>query len=77
MSKIYKVQFVEPPLDNETDFYFGSIAAIYETFTPTEIGCGVRRLWAVKISPVTPYMNKKCTVSIHQLLRKSTNRGRK
>jgi len=40
---IYRVQFKEPPIqdDDRTDFFFSSLAAIYEQFTPGQVGCKV------------------------------------
>ena len=43
---IYRVQFKEPPLndDERTEFFFTSLAAIYDVFTAEQIGCRVNRL---------------------------------
>lgn len=63
---IYRVNFDEPPIsgDQRCDFYFFSLAAIYELFTPQEIGCGLRRLWAVGLRRGTVYENRHRTVRI-------------
>jgi hypothetical protein len=37
---IIRVHFFQP-LPEGTDFFFGSLAAIYEQFTPEQIGCTV------------------------------------
>ncbi len=44
---IYWVSFREQPIEGDprTDFYFYSLAAIYEVFTPAQIGCRVQTLW--------------------------------
>ena len=44
---IYRVAFNEPPLENDDswEFYFTSLSAIYEKFTPEQVGCKVSRLW--------------------------------
>ena len=50
---IYRVAFNEPPLENDDswEFYFTSLSAIYEKFTPEQVGCKVSRLWNLKITP--------------------------
>jgi len=58
-------------------YYFGSLFAIYERFTSDDIGCNVERLWAVKITPGSPYEGSKCTVSQEIMYHKKTNRGNK
>ena len=68
-SYIYRVEFKEP-INNKTDFYFGSLAAIFVDFTPAEIGCGVERLWNIKITSKSPYTGRKCTITKEQLKRK-------
>lgn len=54
---IYRVAFNEPPLENDDswEFYFTSLSAIYEKFTPEQVGCKVSRLWNLKITPDKPY----------------------
>ena len=43
-------------------YYFGSIASIYEAFTPSELGVSIHTLWAHKISEEHPYIGKLCEV---------------
>lgn len=84
-SKFYRVKFLDPvvPLEgplsikNEPprrDYYFGSLAAVYELFTHEQIGCRVQQLWRM-VHPEQPYSNSKCTVSQESMYRKKTNRG--
>ena len=39
----YRVEFKEPPIegDDRTEFYFSSLAAIYEQFAPEQVGCNI------------------------------------
>jgi len=74
MSNIYKVKFKEPT-NGEIEHYFGSLKAIYDTFTADQIGCKVSNLWNVGVSKGTPYISPKCEISLHNLTRKQTNRG--
>ena len=65
---IVRVQFLNPVAEHggQTDFYFGSLAAIYEVFTPEQIGCKLETLWAAKIDT----LHTKCVVSKQVLYRK-------
>jgi len=80
---IIKVKFREPPFPSKptkTEFFFGSLAAIYEVFTPEQIGCKVEHLWNFGVMFDRPYMNKQCVVSREQFVRKAhktTSRKRK
>ena len=71
---IIRVAFREPPLKSEPvrrDFYFGSLAAIYETFTPEQVGCKVECLWNHGVVIGHPYSNKLCVVSREPFIRKA------
>lgn len=69
---IYRVAFKEPPLsgDGRTEFYFHSLAAIYDTFTAEQIGCKVTRLWNIGVSDGNPYNGRRCRITREQILRK-------
>lgn len=69
---IIQVSFREHPLprDPRTDFYFGSLAAIYEVFTPEQVGCNVKTLWNSGITPEKPYHNRLCSIRKVQVVRK-------
>lgn len=68
-SHIIKVVFPSA-VDGSREHYFGSLAAIYETFTPYQIGCKVATLWKAGIEPGKSKKTKKCTVSKHEVARK-------
>ena len=68
---IIKVQFLNPdPQTWRTEFYFGSLAAIFEVFTEDEVGCKLNTLWAAKIDHQHPKVTPKCIVSKQFLYRK-------
>lgn len=69
---IYKVAFKVPPIqgNSRTEFYFHSLAAIYDQLTPEMVGCKVSRLWNVKITPQAPYANRLCTITQEPVSRK-------
>jgi hypothetical protein len=66
---VYKVSLKEP-IDGKPDYIFGSLSAIYDTFTPYQIGCKVQRLWNIKITEDNPYIGRKCTITKELLHRK-------
>ena len=51
-------------------YYFGSIASIYEAFTPDELGVSIHTLWAYKITEEHPYIAKQCEVRRGEIRRK-------
>lgn len=69
---IIKVQFLQPRTDmgGRSDFFFGSLAAIFEVFTENDIGCKLNTLWAAKIDTEHPKTTPKCVVSKDVLYRK-------
>ncbi|MDE7153714.1 MAG: hypothetical protein K2O00_04630 [Muribaculaceae bacterium] len=62
---------------NGEHHYFGSIANMYEYFTPQQLGISYGALRNFGLSPEKPYKNFKCTIRKGQLLSKSGGRGRK
>lgn len=69
-SYIIKVKF--PGLvEGEGEHYFGSLSAIYDRFSPNQIGCGLETLWKAKIEPGKPKRTRRCVISKHELFRKS------
>lgn len=71
--KIFKVVFKEPPMidDDSTEFFFSSLSAIYETFTPEQIGCKVTRLWNLRVSRGYPYFGKRCEITLTTIMSKT------
>lgn len=57
-------------------YYFGSIAAIFDTFPPEQIGVSKSRLWSFGIEPERSYRNKICVVRKGFIKRKKGNRNR-
>ena len=56
--------------DRQGRHYFGSIAAIYDIFTPKEVGVSKSRLWAYKIEEGKPYRNRVCVIYRGEVRRK-------
>ncbi len=57
--------------------YFGSLASIYDVFTPPQLGIGYGSLRNYGLSEDKPYRNARCIIRKGTLITKSGNRGRK
>lgn len=62
-------------LETDEHHYFGSIANIYEFYSPEQLGISYGSLRNYGLSPDKPYKNKKCVIRKGLLLSKSGNRG--
>lgn len=73
VSKVYHLEFAEPvEVDGklEKHYYFGSQAAIYETFSAEQIGISYGYLKSNFHLEKKPYSNEKCTIRLGTLRRK-------
>ena len=73
MEYIYKVAFkgrIPGECCWEGEYFFGSLAAIYDVFAPYQIGCKVENLWNVGVSDGKPYENSLCRITREPLIRK-------
>jgi hypothetical protein len=61
------------PHDGETDFYFGSLKAIYDAIPQNEIGIAYKSLTNA-IRGKNEYQNKRCTIKVGQLKQKSQSK---
>ena len=69
---IYHVSF-----GDDDNHYFGSIAAIFDYFTPQQLGVSASRLWSYGITATKeykPYRNNKVIIRRGVIHRKKTNR---
>ena len=57
--------------------YFGSLASIFDIFTPQQLGITYGSLRNYGLSEDKPYQNSHCTIRKGNLITKSGNRGRK
>lgn len=60
------------------EFFFTSLAAIYDVFTAEQIGCKVNRLYNIGLPDGTPYDGKRCLITqeaIHSKAQKSPFTG--
>lgn len=72
---IYHLHFLGYPKESSfrTDYYFGSISAIFEHFTIDEIGIQASSLYNFKLDEIENpiYENKKCWIRKSVLLTKA------
>lgn len=57
-----------------SEFFFGSLAAIYELFNEEQVGCSLRTLWNSKITTENPKATARCVISKHKVWRKKSGR---
>lgn len=69
-ASIIKVHFFNPVSNGCSEFYFGSLAAIFEMFDADEIGCRLEALYSAHIDE-NPKATRFCVISKHVLYRKS------
>ncbi|EJW89308.1 hypothetical protein EVA_22585, partial [gut metagenome] len=57
-------QVYQPPVqgDEQTEFFFSSLAAIYEQFTPEQVGCYCQNLYNLKVSDGNTYEGDLCEI---------------
>ena len=66
---------LKEPHNGDTDFYFGSMKAIYDEFSHDEIGIGYKSLTNA-LRGKLEYENKKCTIKVGQLRQKKQSEWR-
>lgn len=71
--KVFHVEFREP-VDGKRHYYFGSKAAIYQCFTPQQIGIAYSSLRSLGAIKDKPYVNNLCTIWQGELIASQSNR---
>jgi hypothetical protein len=66
---IYKVSFFVP-VDGCSEYFFGSLAAIFDRFSAEQIGSALPTLYGANISASRPKVTRLCVISKHSLFRK-------
>lgn len=72
----YQVKFFQPPLqgDEQTEFFFSSLAAIYDHFTPEQVGCCCQHLYNLKVSDGNTYSGAFCEIKKQDIRAKAQKR---
>lgn len=73
---IYKVKFRTAPIkgDKRTEFFFGSITAIFSVFPEKLIGTNAAALWSHGLSDGNPYYGQYCWITAEPLMRNPQKR---
>ena len=71
--KVFHVEFREP-VEGKKHYYFGSKAAIYQRFTPQQIGIAYSSLRSFGSIKDRPYVNTLCTIWQGELIASQSNK---
>lgn len=75
--QIHKLYHVEIFEGKKKHHYFGSQAAVFDTFTVEQLGVSLEYLHNTIDLALSPYENKKCIIRLGEVKRKRTLRGKK
>lgn len=67
-SQIVQVHFFEP-INGKTDYYFGSLKAIYAEFTKEQIGISLESLYTCRVSQEKAKVTKTCRIIRQEVTR--------
>lgn len=62
---VYLVQFFAAPFPSQPRqrvFFFSSLAAIFDLFSPEQVGCGLGNLYNLQIADGSVYCGKRCII---------------
>ena len=65
--KIFHVEMLTP-IDGQKHFYFGSKAAIFQRFTPEQVGLSYKTLRNIGSIKDQPFSNSKCIIRQGELI---------
>lgn len=75
--KVIHVQLKNQSFNDKSDFYFGSVAAVYETLNNYILGVKQSTLMQYLWQRGGEYENERCRISTGEILRKSSVRNKK
>ena len=67
-SQIVQIHFFEP-INGKTDYYFGSLKAIYAKFTKEQIGISLESLYTCRVSQEKAKVTKTCRIIRQEVTR--------
>lgn len=71
--KVVHVKLIDPPAQYRENYYFGSIAAIYDKLPKEVVGISKQSLWGELANGL--YKGRKATIRREVMRTKDTNRG--
>lgn len=72
--KVVHVKLIDPPVQYKENYYFGSIAAIYDMLPKEVVGISKQSLWGELANGV--YKGRKVIIRREVMHTKDTNRGK-
>lgn len=75
--KVVHVELINPPTGYKRHYYFGSVAAIYDTLPEDVLGISKGSLWSSPRIEDGVFENKKVIIRFGVIRAKKTNRGGK
>lgn len=69
-SNVIKLEF-DRKIDGTHIFFFGSLAAIFDHFTPEQVGCKLYQIYEEGL----PFRNNKCCITKHTVIRKKSKKS--
>lgn len=76
LRRIIHVRLIDPQPPYKEDYYFGSVAAVYDTLPKEIVGISKMSVWN-SLRKCDVYNGKKAVIKRGKLYTKDTNRGRK
>lgn len=73
---VYSVLFFAAPLPEKPRqkfFLFSSLAAIFEVFSPEQIGCGLGHLYNLQVPSGSAFAGKRCIIKREKVFSKRQN----
>lgn len=67
-SQIVQVHFFEP-IEGKTDYYFGSLRAIFTQFTQEQIGATISTLYTARITQTNAKVTNRCRIIKQEVTR--------
>lgn len=67
-SQIVQVHFFEP-VEGRTDYYFGSLRAIFTQFTQEQIGASISTLYTARITQTNAKVTNRCRIIKQEVTR--------
>ncbi len=78
MAKTTNTRYLYVVAMKEERHYFTSLAAIYEVFTPEQVGCSLAHLWNIKVSDGRVYVSSsgQCRIWRDKVVSKAQTKSR-
>ncbi len=76
VGNIISVSFYNAAPERDSFYFFGSLAAIFEAFTPEQVGCTLEHLWNKDRFRNGRVITPTCIIAKHKIFRKANKVSR-